>query len=432
MSIDTNRARGTLLGLACGDALGRPVEFRSPARIEADHGRVTEMLGHGTHGQPAGTITDDTEMALRIARSLVERGGFDPDDVAERFVEWYESGPFDIGIMTSKSLGRIQQGEPWDEAGQSVWEASPEGSNAGNGSLMRCAPYALAFEHNREVLQKVSRDSSRITHADPRCQYGCGALNLVLSYLATDHSDPVERTLADLDDDAPAEVVGVLDRIPGSIDASDLSNSGYVIHTLEAGLYHGLTAETAEDAIVGAVMMGGDTDTIAAVAGAVAGARFGAEALPDRWIETLGVADELEELATTLESMITPPKPVAFPPGQAQPECAICGNAFEAHDPGFASRYANLVCEHCDERAVTTDEKRPEHGAEYVGKEPVSEKEDGTTVIEMAPDVGDNPVYVDGIKCWRRYRFGGWITRRDDHDCDSLEEFQYTHRGLSP
>jgi ADP-ribosyl-[dinitrogen reductase] hydrolase len=83
MSIDTDRARGTLLGLACGDALGRPVEFRSTARIEGDHGRVTEMLGHGTHGQPAGTVTDDTEMALRIARSLVEQGGFDPDDVVE-------------------------------------------------------------------------------------------------------------------------------------------------------------------------------------------------------------------------------------------------------------------------------------------------------------------------------------------------------------
>lgn len=432
MTIDTNRARGTLLGLACGDALGRPVEFRSREQIEAEHGRVTEMLGHGTHGQPAGTITDDTELALRIARSLVERGGFDPDDVADRFVEWYESGPFDIGITTSKSLRRIQQGEPWDEAGQSVWEASREGHNAGNGSLMRCAPHALAFEHNRELLQEVSRDSSRITHADPRCQYGCGALNLVLSYLATDHSDSVERALADLNDDAPAEVVAVLGRTPDSVGEDDLSNSGYVIHTLEAGLYHGLTADTAEDAVVDAVMMGGDTDTIAAVAGAVAGARFGADALPDRWIEALGVADEMGELATTLGSMVTPPKPVSLPPGQEQTECAICGRGFEVHDPEFASRYANLVCEHCDDRAVTGEGERPEHGAEYVGEDHVSDREDGTKVIKMAPDVGDNPVYVDGIKCWRRYRFGGWITRRDDHDCDSLEEFQYTHRGLSP
>ena len=155
-----DRAEGVLMGLACGDALGRPVEFRSPRAIESEHGTLTEMVGYGTHGKPAGTITDDTEQALCIARSLVERGEFTPNDIAERFVAWYNGGPFDIEIMTADALGRIDGGESWESAGQNVWEAKAEDSNAGNGSVMRCAPLALAFADDWDTLQRVSRDSS--------------------------------------------------------------------------------------------------------------------------------------------------------------------------------------------------------------------------------------------------------------------------------
>lgn len=102
-----DRARGVLLGLACGDALGRPVEFLTADDIEREHGRVTEMLGDGTWHQPAGTITDDTELALCVARSLAERGSFAPTDVAERFVAWYESGPFDVGTMTADAIRNL-------------------------------------------------------------------------------------------------------------------------------------------------------------------------------------------------------------------------------------------------------------------------------------------------------------------------------------
>lgn len=402
------QAAGVLLGLACGDALGRPFEFRSPESIASEYGRPTEMIGHGTHGQPAGTITDDAEMALCIARSLAERGGFDPADVAARFVEWYESDPFDIGVMTRDVLTRIRSGEPWDEAGKAVWEDRPEGSNAGNGSLMRCAPYAIAFDHDRELLRTVSRESSRITHADPRCQYGCAALNLVVSALLAGRDDPISRAL-ELLDDAPAEILDVLRTVPDGVAADDLSNSGYVVHTLEAGLYHGLTAETAEDAIANAVAMGGDADTIGAVAGAVAGARFGASGLPDSWVAALDERDELRALAGTLARTRMPPKPVSHPVGQQQTVCAVCGDEFEGYGPEFASRYANLVCEACDERAVN---------------------ERGESVeFASGRDDGDNPVFVDGRKCWRRYRFGGYVTRLDEHDCESVREFHETHRG---
>jgi len=141
--MDSDRARGVLLGLACGDALGRPVEFKSASKISAEHGRLDEMIGHGTWNQPAGTITDDTEQALCIARSLVEQQTFDPADVADRFVAWYDTGPFDIGGMTRRALTQLKRGDEWDKAGQQVWEQSPEGQNAGNGSVMRCAPLAI-------------------------------------------------------------------------------------------------------------------------------------------------------------------------------------------------------------------------------------------------------------------------------------------------
>jgi len=299
-----SRAQGILLGLACGDALGRPVEFQGPDRIKQTHGQVTEMLAHGTHGQPTGTITDDTEMALCIARSLAEHGTFEPEDIATRFVDWKRSGPFDIGIMTSSALQRIQNGESWDEAGQREWEASMEGSNAGNGSLMRCAPYAIAYRNEPTELVDISRQSSAITHADPRCQWSCALFNRTLANLLTDVDQPLERVLHEIGSELPDDVRNAVEPIETTLrgDSANISleNSGYVVTTLQAGLYHGLTAETAEDAIVDAVMMGGDTDTIGAVAGAVAGARFGEGALPERWLTEIDEADELRQLATGL------------------------------------------------------------------------------------------------------------------------------------
>jgi ADP-ribosyl-[dinitrogen reductase] hydrolase len=301
--LDEDSAAGVLLGLACGDALGRPVEFESAARIEAQHGRVTEMLANGTHGQPAGTITDDTEMALCIARSLADHGDFVPADVAERFVAWYESGPFDIGLMTADALGRIQNGESWDEAGQAVWEERPEGQNAGNGSVMRCAPHAVAFAGDFDRLDAVSRQSSAITHADPRCTVGCAVLNRTIAGLLRDADDPLGDALTAVASDTPAELLDALDPIPDGIDEATLASSGYVVHTLQTALYHGLTAPNAEAAIVRAVNMGDDTDTVGAVTGAVAGARFGASDLPERWLATLDGADELRELAGRLAAL---------------------------------------------------------------------------------------------------------------------------------
>ncbi|WP_254768407.1 ADP-ribosylglycohydrolase family protein [Salinilacihabitans rarus] len=298
--MDSDRARGILLGLACGDALGRPVEFKSASKISAEHGRFDEMIGHGTWNQPAGTITDDTEQALCIARSLVEQQTFDPADVADQFVAWYDTGPFDIGGMTRRALTRLKRGDEWDEAGQQVWEQSPEGQNAGNGSVMRCAPLAIPYATDWQRLAEVSRQSSQITHADPRCTYGCAVLNLTIAGLLDSVATPLEDALDYVGSDAPDELVAALEPLARGESPRTLETSGYVIHSLQTALHDGLFAESAEEAIVTAVNRGGDTDTIGAVAGAVAGARFGASTLPDRWLAALDAAEELESLAEQL------------------------------------------------------------------------------------------------------------------------------------
>ena len=279
--MDTDRARGILLGLACGDALGRPVEFSSASAIQSTHDRLDEMVGYGTWNQPPGTITDNTEQALCIARSLVAKQGFEPADVAARFVGWYDTDPFDIGGMTRQALRRLKQGDAWDVAGQQVWETSPEGQNAGNGSVMRCAPLAMWSPGDWERLVMASRQSSQITHADPRCTMGCAVLNLTLAGLLEDAAAPLQDALGYLGDDVPSELQTTLAPIARGDSPTTLETSGYVVHSLQTALHDGLVAANAEEAIIAAVNRGGDTDTIGAITGAIAGARFGSIRVPN-------------------------------------------------------------------------------------------------------------------------------------------------------
>jgi ADP-ribosyl-[dinitrogen reductase] hydrolase len=303
VDIQRDQARGILLGLACGDALGRPLEFESAATIERKHGRVSEMLADGTHGKPSGTVTDDTDLAMCVGRSLAAKLGFDGEDIADRFVDWMESGPFDIGMMTRDAILAYRDGASWETAGQQVWEKRAEGANAGNGSVMRCAPHAVAFfDDPPEVLADISRESSRITHADPRCTHGCALLNLTLAGFLRDDEMPLAAALDIVGDEAPGELVEAVERVPDGVDPEELESTGYVVHTLQTALYDALTADSAEEAVVTAVNRGGDTDTVGAVTGALAGARFGLEGLPDRWLQELGLdlTGSLSQLADDL------------------------------------------------------------------------------------------------------------------------------------
>jgi len=299
------RGAGVLLGKACGDALGRPVEFETRESIQSKHGRVTEMLANGTHRQPAGTITDDTELALCIACSLAEHDRFVPSAVADRFVDWYNSDPFDIGRLTASTLRRLNAGESWRTVGIEDWEHLPEGQKAGNGSVMRCAPYGVAFADDEAALVTASRVSSALTHADPRCQWSCVVLNATIAGLLQNADQPLASAI-DIAAQAPESVLEAARSVDAVLSGKvnpenfELENTGYVVTTLQAGLFCGLTADTATDAIVDAVMLGGDTDTIGAVTGAIAGARFGANALPDRWLRAINESAELKQLEAAL------------------------------------------------------------------------------------------------------------------------------------
>lgn len=287
---------GVMLGMAAGDALGATVEFRTPDQIAAEYGVHREIVGGGWLGLTPGEITDDTQMALCIARSLIELGRFDAIDVAARFVEWFRARPKDIGNTTRYALELLDRGTPWDEAGRLTHEAMRP-RDASNGSIMRCAPVALATWEDPELNARCSADASRITHANPLCVDACVALNAALAaLLVAPDADPISAAAAAASlDEVQAAVESARDASPNTFPAG-----GFVLDTLSAALWAVASHDSPEGAIVAAVNLGNDADTTGAVAGALAGARWGAAALPARWLDTLVDRDELTRVADAL------------------------------------------------------------------------------------------------------------------------------------
>lgn len=291
-----DRYRGALVGSAAGDALGATLEFMSHDAVATTYGELRDIVGGGWLRLPAGEVTDDTQMALCIAHSLVERGTFDGDDIAARFVEWYRSNPPDIGNTTRDALVRLASGVPWQEAGQQT-HAAMRPRDASNGSVMRCAPVALYARADLDLNARLSGDSSRITHANPLCIAGCVALNAGIAALL---NDPGCDALAAAIGAASNDIVrNSLQDVPAQT-ASTLNAGGYVLATLQSSFWALTTQPTLEDAIVAAVNLGQDADTTGAVAGALAGARWGYSAVPERWLDVLRGHEELIELADRL------------------------------------------------------------------------------------------------------------------------------------
>ncbi len=292
-----SRYTGTLLGLAAGDALGGAVEFSPRAALARSfpHG-VREIVGGGPHGLRKGEVTDDTAMALAIARACTPEG-IDLDGVAANFVDWYRSDPKDIGITTSRALAKLDAGVPWREVGERLTDETP-GKLAGNGAVMRCAPIALRFRHDREMLRQVSIDVARMTHPDPMATWGSVALNQGIVHLLDGGSleEVAAAAVAGVDH---ADVVAVIRDAAGRA-YDEVRSGGFVLETLGAAFWAIAHRDSAEEAIVAAVSMGDDTDTTGAVAGALAGAHYGVEALPERWRSVLEPREELVSLAERL------------------------------------------------------------------------------------------------------------------------------------
>jgi len=285
--------RGCLVGVAVGDALGAPVEGMGPGEIERRYGRVTELFGGGWLGLGLGEWTDDTAMMLCIARSIVEKGRFDPEDVSLKFLGWFEAGALGIGRTTYVALDALRRGATWQDAGRIAHDRLA-GMSAGNGSIMRCAPIALLDAKDPESLIRHSIDSSLITHWDPRACWGAVALNMAISQLIDKGKDALlDRVAVRIEQ---PDVRQALEKVE-KMRMEDIVPSGFVLDTLQAALWCFLNTSCFEDALVAAVNLGGDTDTIGAVCGSLAGACYGLEGIPMRWQQPLAGRLEIIELA---------------------------------------------------------------------------------------------------------------------------------------
>ncbi len=289
-----DRFRGVLLGLAVGDALGAPLEFQ-PARPPEHY--LTEMVGGGWQKLAPGEWTDDTQQALCIVESLLTKRVFDPDDIAHRFVVWMQSKPKDIGLHTRRVLDSIQRGDPWEEASRDTQALDPD--NAPNGSLMRCAPLALFFCRHPEYVASLSPVLSRITHRHPDCEWACVFLNVAIVGLLTglSRSEAIDLAYTSCDEASQA----LKDRIGSAMQPTcEVAPTGYVLDTLEVAVWAFLHTSSFEEALVTAVNRGADADTVGAVVGALAGARYGMSGIPSRWLLALKESSFLIHYADSL------------------------------------------------------------------------------------------------------------------------------------
>ncbi len=296
-----DRRRGALIGLAVGDALGAAIEFRSPGSFKP----VTGYRGGGPHGLEPGQWTDDTSMALALADSIAA-AGWDLDDQARRYVEWWQTGKysvngdcFDIGITTQRALVEFVYRQDARKSGDRSDKAS------GNGSLMRLAPVPIRYWHfypeNIAELARLAGESSLPTHASEQCIAACRYFASVLSALihGEDRNEvlsPNWAPLAQLHELQPLHPL-IAEVAQGSFrqkQPPEIRGAGWVVKSLEAALWAFHDAESFEEAVLRAVNLGDDADTTGAICGQLAGAYWGESGIPNSLRAGLARKDMLE------------------------------------------------------------------------------------------------------------------------------------------
>jgi ADP-ribosylglycohydrolase len=257
-------------------------------------------------GSPPGSTTDDTAMARNLWRSLIETGGtLDPDDVLRRHLEWLATSPPDVGNLTRSVLTAWRDGVP-DAAREFLERRGPEVS-AGNGSVMYCAPLGAAYAARPQELHQAAPSLSAITHADDRCATACLAVTLTVAALVRgeDGERAVRRALADVDGKAGAEELEYLVGGAGIERPIDGPDQGFVFFTAGVAMRAAGESKPFEAGLREVVALGGDTDTNAAVAGALLGALHGTRALPGVWLERLADREAIQREAETLAAVAT-------------------------------------------------------------------------------------------------------------------------------
>lgn len=301
MQTDAGRYLGAMLGLACGDALGVTLEFmtRADIRRRFPEGHL-DITGGGPFRFAPGEWSDDTAMALAVAKGIIEAPADPVEAVGRHFQAWYQSSPPDVGSTCRMALEAHLRTGSWDAASEEV--ALRLGDRAGgNGALMRTLPAALAYRGDAAQAVRIAR----MTHPHPESDAAVALYQIMVDELLKGgtKANAFHTALAA----AGGPVKERLSRLSGLTEAR-VQSTGYVVDTLEAAIWAFLTTDSLEECVLRAVHLGDDTDTVGAVAGGLAGAWYGAAAVPRRWSMALRNRTLLEETAEELCRLARAPK----------------------------------------------------------------------------------------------------------------------------
>lgn len=265
-----DRALAAYLGLAIGDALGATVEFMTKKEIARAYGVHRTISGGGWLRLKPGQVTDDTQMALALGRSLIRRGTCDLHDICEEFATWLKAGPVDVGNTCRRGITRyIVQG---------TLEAPPSDGDAGNGAAMRVLPVALATLGRADRAMAWTLGQCHITHHHPLSDAAAFALvDMTQALISGEEQAAIQAYAETLQQKLPALR---FEPYPGL-------SSGYVVETLQTVFHYYFATESFADCLVATVNQGGDADTTGALAGMLAGATYGTGAIPRAWLDRL-------------------------------------------------------------------------------------------------------------------------------------------------
>jgi ADP-ribosylglycohydrolase len=270
------RAQGCLLGQLAGDSVGSLVEFRAPDDIRREYPKgVRELADGGTWNTIAGQPTDDSEMALSLARMLADQGRYDPDEAKKAYIFWLGSGPFHCGMTVADGL-----------------RGRPNPDSQANGAMMRISPLGIfGANHDPELVAESARQDAAITHPHPVCQQANALFTMAIAHAirqGCDSRDLYEQigTWAE-DMKVDGSLLEVVRGAAESPPADYVHQQGWVLTAFRNALWQLLHATNLEEAVVDTVMRGGDTDTNAAICGALLGAVHGRNAVPGQWVDSL-------------------------------------------------------------------------------------------------------------------------------------------------
>lgn len=294
------RYQGALLGLAVGNMLGVPVEFRTKSELLRRYPAGLREIDPSMRAEP---WDDDLAQAIVLAEATGEGDDYDLDDLAAALVRWRRENGLGIGGLTRRVLTAIESGTPPSDAAREVWERTGA-RDAGNGAVMRCPPVAMRWRRDGEALVRNALISSVVTHYDPRCRWSTAVTATVIAIALSGRTVDLEE-LAETaaSSGAPEEcVAAMLAAIPTDIHEMllDGDDQGFTLHAMRVGLRCMASPASFEETLVRVVMQGGDTDTNGAVAGAVMGARLGVDAIPSRWLAYVPNRDYINSLAERL------------------------------------------------------------------------------------------------------------------------------------